>query len=341
MSNDDVRGKTLRQVVTLTDIEMHVEVNELHDREVIDENLSIEHELTIRRGTREHVLATVRFPIADHAGRTVAVGGIELDITDRKQHEAELADLLRTVGLARDKAMEATAAKSLFLSSMSHELRTPMNAILGFTRIVKRRTAGTIPERETDNLSKILSSAEHLLALINDILDVSRIESGREKIRAVDFDIPPLVESCLATVAPLISSDRVDLRDDVESSVDRMFTDDEKLRQILINLLGNAVKFTDEGAVSLSVRSEGGRVRFEVTDSGIGISAEALDQIFEEFHQEETLARSIGTGLGLTISRRLARLMGGDVTVRSTLGKGSTFTVDLPAHYEAPAAAEE
>ncbi len=340
MSNDDVRGKTLREVEALTDIVMYVETNELHDREVIDENRSIEHELTIRRGTREHVLATVRFPIADHTGQVVAVGGIELDITDRKQHEAELADLLRTVGLARDEAMEATAAKSRFLSSMSHELRTPMNAILGFTRIVKRRTAGTIPEKETDNLSKILSSAEHLLALINDILDVSRIEAGREEIRPVDLDIPPLVESCLETVAPLIRSDRVDLRGDVESSVEGMFTDDEKLRQILINLLGNAIKFTDEGAVSLSVRSEDGRVRFEVTDSGIGISAEALDEIFEEFHQEETLARSVGTGLGLTISRRLARLMGGDVTVRSTLGKGSTFTIDLPVHYEAPVAAE-
>jgi signal transduction histidine kinase len=319
---------------------MLVETNERHDREVIDENRAIEHELTIRRGGREHVLATVRFPIADHAGQTVAVGGIELDITDRKQHEAELADLLRAVGLARDKAMEATAAKSRFLSSMSHELRTPMNAILGFTRIVRRRTEGTIPEKETENLSKILSSAEHLLALINDILDVSRIESGREEIRPVELDVPPLVDSCLETVAPLIRSDRVELGGDVESSVGRMFADDEKLRQILINLLGNAIKFTDEGAVSLSVRSVNGRVRFEVTDSGIGISAEALDQIFDEFHQEETPARSVGTGLGLTISRRLARLMGGDVTVRSTLGNGSTFTVDLPVHYEAPMAAE-
>ncbi len=189
-----------------------------------------------------------------------------------------------------------------------------------------------------EELKERTGGTEHLLALINDILDVSRIESGRQGIRGVEFEVSPLVDSCLETVEPLVGTDSVELVGSVDPAVDLMFTDDEKLRQILINLLGNAIKFTDEGEVSLSVLLIGGRIKFEVTDSGIGISDDALDQIFEEFHQEETPTRSVGTGLGLTISRRLARLMGGDVTVTSTIGEGSTFTLDLPLRYEPPAA---
>jgi ammonium transporter len=338
LTNEAVTGKTLVAVDELTDVDMQPQENQDHDRQVIGGGRTVEQELTIRRGGRDHILAAVRFPIADHTGETVAVGGIELDVTDQKRHEAELADLVRTVGLARDKAMEATEAKTRFLASMSHELRTPMNAILGFTRIVRRRTEGVVPVRETENLSKILSAAEHLLALINDILDVSRIEAGREEIRPTDVSVSPLIESCLTTVEPLIDTDDVELLSTINPTLDTIFGDEEKLRQILINLLGNAVKFTEIGTVSLTVRSRGERVIFEVADSGIGIAPDALDDIFEEFHQEETPARVAGTGLGLTISRRLARLMGGDVTVESTVGGGSTFTLDLPQRYAPPEA---
>lgn len=338
LTNEAVMGKTLIEVDKLTDIDMQPEANQIHDRQVIDGGRTVEQQLTLRRGSRDHIVTAVKFPITDHTGATVAVGGIELDVTDQKRHEAELADLVRSVGLARDKAMEATDAKTRFLASMSHELRTPMNAILGFTRIVKRRTEGVVPARETENLSKILFAAEHLLALINDILDVSRIEAGRQEIRPSDVSVSHLIESCLATVEPLIGTDDVELLSNISPTLDTMFGDEEKLRQILINLLGNAVKFTEAGSVSLTVRLQGERVIFEVADTGIGIAPDAMDDIFAEFHQEDTVERAAGTGLGLTISRRLARLMGGDVTVESMVGGGSTFTLDVPFRYVPPKA---
>lgn len=336
LGSDDVRGKTLAEADALTEIDLQPEENTVYDREVIDETRAVEHELTIRRGGREHVLAAVKFPIADHAGNSVAVGGIELDITDRKHHEAELADLVRTVEMARDRATEATEAKSRFLANMSHELRTPLNAILGFTRLVKRHSRDLLPERDTENLSKILTSAENLLALINDILDLSRIEAGRQEVRPAEVEVVTLVDSCLSTVEPLIRTDEVRLLHQLGPDVESIVTDEEKLRQILINLLSNAIKFTDQGSVAMSVRVVSGRIRFEVADTGIGIRSDELDQIFEEFHQEESPQRLSGTGLGLTISRQLARLLGGDISVHSTVGEGSTFTLDLPLRYEPP-----
>jgi signal transduction histidine kinase len=260
--------------------------------------------------------------------RRIAGGGmvaVYTDISELKGHEAKLEN-------ARDQAMAATQAKSKFLASMSHELRTPLNAIIGFTRLVMRRTKDTLPAKQYENLEKILVSAEHLLSLINSVLDLAKIEAGRTEVKPTEFPLEPLLDLCLTTVEPAVKGDRVLLIKNVEGPLPVLYTDQEKLRQILINLLSNATKFTEAGSITLHARSLGERVELVVADTGSGIPQAALELIFEEFRQVGSGAARAhsGTGLGLAISRRLAGMLGGDITVESELEKGSTFTITLP-----------
>ena len=222
---------------------------------------------------------------------------------------------------------------------MSHELRTPLNAIIGFTRLVQRRAQDVLPARQQENLEKILVSADHLLKLINDILDLSKIEAGRMEVRAAMVDLDQLVDLCFRTVEPLVRAERLGLVKQVASDLPPLFTDADKLKQILINLLSDAIKFTEDGTVAVSASRQDGRVAIAVTDTGIGIPEDALDLIFEEFRQADSSStgRYGGTGLGLSICRHFARLLGGDIAVTSAVGAGSTFTVTLPVRY-APAA---
>ena len=241
---------------------------------------------------------------------------------------------------ARASAEHANQAKSAFLATMSHELRTPLNAIIGFTRIVKRKAEGVLPEKQTDNLDKVLSSAEHLLGLINTVLDISKIEAGRMDVQASNFNINLLVDQCYSTVQPLIKANvKFEKRNDTELRL--VYSDQDKIKQIILNLLSNAAKFTHAGSVILNVYHAGEVFMVDVTDSGIGMNEEALSRVFEEFQQADssTTRQYGGTGLGLSISRSLARLLGGDLTVVSEPDKGSTFTLTLPIHfvYETPA----
>jgi len=255
-----------------------------------------------------------------------AYTGLEHKVAERTQ---ELVTLNQQLD-------QANRLKSQFLANVSHEFRTPMNAIIGFTRLVMRKTEAQIPPLQHANLQKVLISAEHLLALINGLLDLSKIEAGRMEVYPVRFDLRELIQGTAATIEPMLKADRVSLVTEVSDDLPPLFTDRDKLRQILMNLLSNAAKFTDEGVITVSAGLADGALRLRVSDTGIGMPAEALEYIFEEFRQVDmsSTRRHGGTGLGLAIVRRLARLLGGQVLAESELGKGSTFVLTLPLALE-------
>ncbi len=236
---------------------------------------------------------------------------------------------------ARRDAEEANHAKSAFLANMSHELRTPLNAIIGFTRIVKRKGDKILPDKQIENLDKVLVSAEHLLGLINTVLDISKIEAGRMEVHATNFDLKSLINLVSATTQPLLKDGNVAFRTELPDDLPMVNSDIEKIKQVLINLVSNAAKFTNEGEITLEVRRVNEQIEIDVTDTGIGISPEALEHIFEEFQQADssTTREYGGTGLGLSISRSLARLLEGDLRVESEVGVGSTFTFSFPISY--------
>jgi len=275
--------------------------------------------------------------LADQAAIALENAKLYQQVTQHAEElEARVRERTRELEEVNRKLEAASQHKSEFLANMSHELRTPMNAIIGFTRLVMRRARDILPQREQENLGKILISADHLLALINDILDLSKIEAGRMEIHRSSVDLEPLIDICLRTVEPLVNSERLRLVKTMEAGLPPLSTDQDKLKQILMNLLSNAVKFTEAGTVTVTARRQDEHLAIAVSDTGIGIPAGAFELIFEEFRQVDssTTRQYSGTGLGLSISRHLARLLGGDITVESSLGVGSSFTVRLPLRYD-------
>ncbi|MGD2070697.1 MAG: GAF domain-containing protein [Gemmatimonadota bacterium] len=237
---------------------------------------------------------------------------------------------------ARQEAVEASQAKSRFLANMSHELRTPLNAIIGYSEMLTEEAEEVGQEGFIPDLGKIHSAGKHLLALINDILDLSKVEAGKMEVSPEEFDLEKVVAEVAATVQPLLQKNGNDLVLDGHPEVGKMYADLIKIRQILLNLLSNASKFTSEGTIKLTTRVQGSEVgdwiEIAVEDSGIGMTDQQLGRIFEAFSQADasTTRRFGGTGLGLVISRSFARLMGGEIFVDSELDVGSTFTVRLP-----------
>jgi PAS domain S-box-containing protein len=251
------------------------------------------------------------------------------DIGRRKILETELVD-------ARDAAESAARAKSAFLANMSHEIRTPMNGVLGFTELL---LSGELNAEQRRQLELIAESGRSMMRLLNDILDVSRIESGRMQLAEQPVDLRHIVRRCADLMAPAAQAKAVELATVIHEGVpNRLCGDPLRLRQILLNLIGNALKFTEQGRVTVHGSVEeadgepGGRLRLDIVDTGIGIAPERLNAIFEQFAQadESTAGRYGGSGLGLTISGDLARLMGGSISVRSVVGAGSTFSLILP-----------
>ena len=264
--------------------------------------------------------------------RKTANGGvvaIYADITELKQHEAELA-------AARDAADEANRTKSSFLANMSHELRTPLNAIIGLTDMMVGNAARFGTEKALEPLRRVHRAGTHLLGLINQVLDLSKIEAGKLELNLESVSLRPLVEEVIGTARPLAEQNKNRLSVECPSDLPPIEADAMRVRQILLNLLSNACKFTKDGSIILrvvrAVHQSQDCIAFAVTDSGIGMTPEQLGRLFEEFSQgDATTARQYGgTGLGLAITRRLCQMMGGDVSVSSEVGKGTTFTVRLP-----------
>ena len=223
---------------------------------------------------------------------------------------------------------QATQHKSDFLAKMSHDLRTPMNAIIGYTRILLRRSKDILEERQYRNLENIQVSGRHLLELINDILDLSKIEAGRMEVNLEVVELPALVNECASAVESMVKPG-VELRRAVDA-VEPVQTDPDLLRRVVNNLLGNAVKFTEEGNITVGLRAADGKVELSVADTGVGIPEEEQAGIFDEFSQVAGSGEAAqGSGLGLAIAKKSVELLGGSIGVESEVGRGTTFTVRL------------
>lgn len=235
----------------------------------------------------------------------------------------------------KNKEIEkAYKVKSDFLSSMSHELRTPLNSIIGFSSVLLGPSGDPLTPDQRMALEKVLKNGKHLLQLINDILDISKLESGRMSLSIESEDVETVLSNCILIVEPLIQSKRLTISQDLQPNLPVLSTDIVKVRQILVNLLSNAAKFTESGGIFIKVAQQpGGMISFGVKDSGIGIAEKDYGKVFEEFQQVDTsnTRKYKGTGLGLPIARKLARMLGGDLTIESIIGKGSTFTLTIPA----------
>jgi len=261
--------------------------------------------------------------------RAAALAALErsrLDLEERvRQRTAELVE-------AKEAAESADRMKSVFLATMSHELRTPLNSIIGFTGIILQGLAGPLNGEQTKQLGMVQNSARHLLALINDVLDISKIEAGELEITCGPFSLPRAIQKAVATVLPLAEEKGIAVRTAISPEVDRIYSDQRRTEQILLNLLSNAVKFTDQGEVVVRCCRENEWLVTSIRDTGIGIDPQQQRTIFEPFRQADSgLARKReGTGLGLSISKRLVERLGGSISVESVPGQGSTFTLRLP-----------
>jgi signal transduction histidine kinase len=267
---------------------------------------------------------------------------LELRVGERTaQLQAEIAERKR-VGMelvaAKELAEQSSRAKSAFLANMSHELRTPLNSIIGYSEMLEEDAEAEGNQTAISDLRKIHSSGRHLLALINDVLDISKIEAGRMEVHLEEFETATLIRDVIHAVEPIARKQRNRLEVRAENAPQTMTADLTRFRQSLLNLLSNACKFTEEGTVSLEVgfADHDGRrwITWDVRDTGIGIPDEKMKRLFQSFYQVDAASTRnyAGTGLGLAISKKLCQMMGGDITARSRPGEGSTFTIRIPAH---------
>jgi hemerythrin-like metal-binding protein/PAS domain S-box-containing protein len=297
-----------------------------NDRLVLERGELIEFEETLPTPTGIRSFISIKFPLRDRQGQIIGLTGMNTEITERKRAEKEL--------LARQAAETASRAKSQFLANMSHEIRTPMNAIIGFTYLMQR---DPLTPRQADQLSKILSSAHHLLQIINDILDLSKIESNKFTLERKDFHLSRMIDHVCSMLSEKIISKNLNFQIDLDHAPFALLGDELRLEQILLNLLSNAAKFTEQGQIVLRVRvlrqnQDEIWLRFEIHDSGIGMNAEQLQRLFKPFEQADasTTRRFGGTGLGLVLSRHMVELMGGKIGVESQPEQGSLFWFEIP-----------
>ncbi len=329
----------------------------LADVQVMQANQELTLEEDIQTPTGLRTVISRKAPLHNAEGEVIGIMGVSLDISERKQAEAEL---LR----AKEAAESANRAKSQFLANMSHELRTPLNAIIGYSEMLQEETEEEGLPRFTADLEKIRTAGRHLLAIINDILDLSKIEAGRMELYLETFDAASMIQDIVATFKPLVEKNNNRFEVSCADNLGLIQTDLTKIRQTLFNLLSNAAKFTEKGVVTLTVEpltveslspSQKQRLKeafilhppalekgssfilFKVTDTGIGMTAQQTQSIFDPFTQADssTTRKYGGTGLGLAITQRFCRMMGGDIAVESEAGVGSTFTIWLPRQINA------
>ena len=318
----------------------------------------------VRSNSPATVMLTVHLPYE----RLAWMSGLGIAIILIAWQTIRILQRDRRLQVANAEIQLQTERKSAFLASMSHELRTPMNAIKGFTNLVLRRAGDVLPDRQKENLRKVDQASDHLLAMINDLLDLSKIEAGRMDVNVETFRVAEMIESACDTVSPLVR-EGVELTHEVADDIGEAHTDRARVQQMVINLLSNSIKFTDAGSLSVTARSEkreGSREKenkamashpdtadrplptahnsltseliISVFDTGKGIPPEALPTLFDEYRQVEGQSESDvqkGTGLGLSITKKFAELLGGSISVESEIGKGTTFTISIPATFAA------
>ena len=277
--------------------------------------------LKIKTGDEIESLADEFNKMAEHLGEA------------RKDLERKVAERTKALTIVNEKLEDANKHKSQFLANVNHELRTPLSSIIGYARLLRRETEGQISSLQRENLEDLLRNAERLLGLIDSLLDFAKIESGRMEVKLEPVKIDALVQEAVATLESTFNGNSVRIMCDIPSDIVPLGTDREKLRQIILNLLGNAVKFTDRGEISVSAYQQNGNFKLVVADTGIGIERVDIDRIFAEFDRGRLTSggKYQGTGLGLAIVKRLVDVLGGSIAVESEVGKGSTFTVTLPA----------
>jgi len=278
------------------------------------------------------------------------VGGLVVNRKTPGEFAPDVIELLRTFATQSALAIQnarlfqeieeksrqlevANRHKSEFLASMSHELRTPLNAVIGFSEVLLERMFGEINDKQDEYLQDILSSGRHLLSLINDILDLAKIEAGRMELEVIDFHLPQAIDNAITLVRERAARRAITLAIEIDPRLGEIKGDERKVKQVLLNLLSNAIKFTPEGGhVGVQAGLSDGFAEVAVTDTGVGIAPEDHEAVFEEFRQVGTdyAKKHEGTGLGLTLSRRFVELHGGKIWVKSQLGQGATFTFTLP-----------
>ncbi len=312
---------------------------------VLSDKKLTDYELTVRaRDGKKTVVSYNATTFYDRDRQLQGVFAAARDVTERKRFEQslqesnlELENAIEGAAKAKEAAETANKTKSLFLANMSHELRTPLNAILGYSEMLQEEAADQELEEFVPDLQKIHSAGKHLLALINDILDLSKIEAGKMELFLETFDIARMIDEVESTVKPMVAKNANALGIQRAPNLGAMHADQIKVRQGLFNLLSNAAKFTHEGTITLDAERQkmDGRewIVFRVTDTGIGLSSEQIVKLFQDFTQADasTTRKFGGTGLGLALTRRFCQMMGGDVTVQSVAGEGSTFTIKIPA----------
>ena len=271
------------------------------------------------------------------------LGQLNAGLEDRiRQATAELEERNRRLEWQSRELEKASRLKSEFLANMSHELRTPINVILGYTSLMRERIYGALTDQQDEALGKVYNTSQHLLELINDILDLSKIEAGKMPLHVEHVSLPEVIAELGETVEPMVRARNLEFRTRVDEDLPELHTDRTKLKQVLLNLISNAIKFTHEGYISLSVRHVGSIVRLTIEDTGVGIKPEDLEAIFEDFRQiDQSHTREYGgTGLGLSITRKLLVLLGGSIAVESTYGSGTRFVIEMPHVAPTPADGE-